>query len=403
MFHPVSAFIGLRYAKASKGNHFIAFINYFSVVGIALGLMSLITVLAVMNGFESQLKQRVLGITPHIVVDTRGRDTDLIQKLASIEGVLASARYIEAEGVLQSALGLQGVLMQGVEPTSMSQHSIIAKNMLIGKLDTLLAGEYRVVIGRALSQKLKLRLGDKTRLLAAGASVFSPVGRIPSQRIFTVSGIYDVGSKLDEKVVLLNIEDAANLLRTKVRKISQTRLFLYDAFDYQSVLLAIQPLALPSDNWRSRQGPLFDAVKMEKNMMALMLLLIIAVAAFNIVSALVMVVTEKQGDIAILLTQGMSRIQVLSIFLFNGTYNGIKGTVFGVSAGVVLVSQINNIISLLGIPILLGPDGHSLPVELHWQQVLVLVLFSLILCFVSSLYPAYRAVKVDPARALQYE
>jgi lipoprotein-releasing system permease protein len=403
MFHPVSAFIGLRYAKASKGNHFIAFINFFSVVGIALGLMSLITVLAVMNGFESQLKQRVLGITPHILVDTRDHDVMVVQELEGIDGVLASSRFIEAEGVLQSTRGLEGILIQGVEPGVMSQHSVIAQNMLIGKLDTLVAGQYGVVIGRALSLKLNLHIGDRARLLAAGASIYSPVGRIPSQRIFTVSGIYEVGSELDGKVVLLHIKDAANLLRSKVSKFSQTRLFLDDAFDYQSVLQAIQPLALPSDNWRSRQGPLFDAVKMEKNMMALMLLLIIAVAAFNIVSALVMVVTEKQGDIAILLTQGMSRIQVLSIFLFNGTYNGIKGTVFGVSAGVILVSQINNIISLLGIPILLGADGQSLPVELHWQEVLVLVFFSLILCFVSSLYPAYRAVKVDPARALQYE
>jgi lipoprotein-releasing system permease protein len=403
MFHPVSAFIGLRYAKASKGNHFIAFINFFSVVGIALGLMSLITVLAVMNGFESQLKQRVLGITPHILVDTRDHDVMVVQELEGIDGVLASSRFIEAEGVLQSTRGLEGILIQGVEPGVMSQHSVIAQNMLIGKLDTLVAGQYGVVIGRALSLKLNLHIGDRARLLAAGASIYSPVGRIPSQRIFTVSGIYEVGSELDGKVVLLHIKDAANLLRSKVSKLSQTRLFLDDAFDYQSVLQAIQPLALPSDNWRSRQGPLFDAVKMEKNMMALMLLLIIAVAAFNIVSALVMVVTEKQGDIAILLTQGMSRIQVLSIFLFNGTYNGIKGTVFGVSAGVILVSQINNIISLLGIPILLGADGQSLPVELHWQEVLVLVFFSLILCFVSSLYPAYRAVKVDPARALQYE
>lgn len=403
MFHPVSAYIGLRYAKASKGNHFIAFINFFSVVGIALGLMSLITVLAVMNGLEGQLKQRVLGITPHIVVDTRSSDSEVIQELENIDGVLTSSRFIEAEGVLQSARGLQGVLMQGVEPGVMSQHSVIAQNMLIGSLDLLVAGEYGVVIGRALSQKINLRIGDRTRLMAAGASIYSPIGRIPSQRIFTVIGIYDVGSELDDKVVLLHIKDAANLLRTKVSRVSQTRLFLHDAFDYQRVLQAIQPLALPSDNWRSRQGPLFDAVKMERNMIALMLLLIIAVAAFNIVSTLVMVVTEKQGDIAILLTQGMSRIQVLYIFLFNGTYNGIKGTFFGVTAGLILVSQINNIIALLGIPVLLGANGQSLPVELKWEQVLVLVFFSLILCFVSSLYPAYRAVKVDPARALQYE
>jgi lipoprotein-releasing system permease protein len=158
-----------------------------------------------------------------------------------------------------------------------------------------------------------------------------------------------------------------------------------------------------STSWRTQQGPLFDAVKMEKNMMSLMLLLIIAVAAFNIVSALVMVVTEKQGDIAILLTQGMTRQNVMGIFLFNGAYNGIKGTLIGVVAGVLLVSQINNLLDIFNIPIFLGPNGQGLPVDLQWPQVVLVVSISLILCFAASLYPAYRALKINPASALKYE
>ena len=403
MFHPVPAFIGLRYAKATKGSHFIAFINFFSVAGIALGLMSLITVLAVMNGFEGQLKKRILGITPHILVETRDDDVELQSKLANIEGVVATSQFIEAEGVVQSARGLQGVMIQGVDPQSMSQHSVIADNMQVGKLDNLQPGSYGVVIGMALSVKLDLRVGDKTRLMAAGASIYSPIGRIPSQRVFTVTGVFDVGSELDGKVILINIHDSARLLRKKVSGLSQTRLFLEDAFNYQQILQAIHPMGLSTADWRSRQGPLFDAVKMEKNMMSLMLMLIIAVAAFNIISALVMVVTEKQGDIAILLTQGMNRSQVMWIFLFNGTYNGLKGTLIGVTAGVLLVSQINNLVALLGIPIMLGPEGQGLPVDLSWQQTIILISVSLILCFVSSLYPAFRAVKVSPALALKYE
>lgn len=403
MFYSVSAFIGLRYAKASKSNHFIAFINFFSVAGIALGLIALITVLSVMNGFEYQLKQRVLGIVPHVVVDTRNATTDVTENLSSLPGVLARSDFIEAEGVLQSRKGLQGILIQGVQPDLMQRYSIIADNMLLGSLQSLEQGQYGVIIGRALSVQLDLRPGDQTRLISAGASIFTPFGQMPSQRLFTVTGIYDVGSELDDKVVLVHLNDVAKLLRNKPERLIQSRLFLADAFDYQQVLQQLNPLGLESDNWRSRQGPLFDAVKMEKNMMSLMLLLIIAVAAFNIVSALVMVVTEKQGDIAILRTQGMSANSVMQIFLFSGLYNGLKGTLIGVLGGLLLVSQLNNLLLLVNAPIMLGSGGQGLPVDLQWHQVVVVVLMSLLLCFFATLYPAYRAVKIEPAKALKYE
>lgn len=400
MFHPVPAFIGLRYAKACKGNHFIAFINFFSVVGIALGLMALITVSSVMNGFEGQLKTRVLGLMPHILVETAKASQQEINALGKLEGVQATSGLIETEGVLQSSKDLQGVLIQGVEPEFMQQHSVVAENMLIGKLSALTKSGYGIIIGRALSIKLGLRPGDKARAIVAGASIYSPIGRIPSQRIFTVVGIYDLASELDSKVVFMHIDDSARLLRKKTTDLRQTRLFLNDAFSYKSIE---QQITLPTDNWRSRQGPLFDAVKMEKNMMSLMLLLIVAVAAFNIVSALVMVVTEKQGDIAILRTQGMSAKQVMSIFLFNGLYNGLKGTLIGLIGGLLLVSQLNNVLTLLGLPIALGNNGEGLPIDVQWSQITFMVFMSILLCFLSTLYPAMRAVRVEPARALQYE
>ncbi|MFT6778723.1 MAG: lipoprotein-releasing system permease protein [Paraglaciecola sp.] len=403
MFYPLSAFIGLRYAKASKGSHFIAFINFFSVAGIALGLMALITVLSVMNGFEGELKLRNLGITPHVLVQNKP-DADITPDTFNfIEGVTASSQQIDSEGIVQSSNGLKGVMFQGIEPNVMQRSSIIAENMLIGQLTDLVKGEYGIIIGRALSIQLNLRIGAKTRLIASENSYFGPFGRIYSQRIFRVVGIFDMGSALDDKAVLMHIDDAARLLRRKTATLAQTRLFLADAFEYKNVVQTLDTQGYSSTNWRDQQGVLFDAVKMEKNMMSLMLLLIISVAAFNIVSALVMVVTEKQGDIAILLTQGMTRNSIMGIFLFNGVYNGIKGTAIGVAAGVLLVTQLNNLVKLFNFPIFLSPQGQGLPTDLQWQQVVFLIVTSLILCFLASLYPSYRAVKVNPADALKYE
>jgi lipoprotein-releasing system permease protein len=396
MYYPLSAFIGLRYAKAAKGSHFIAFINLFSVIGIALGLMALLTVLAVMNGFEAELKLRNLGITPHILVQQAKPSQAGARDFTIFPDVMAQAEQIDYEGLVQSPSALQGVMIQGIEPNIMSQHSVIANNMLAGRLSNLGAGQYGVVIGHALARKLNLTIGEKTRL-------FGPFGRSYNQRLFTVVGIFDMASALDDKVVLLNIDDAAKLIRSKVQDVSETRLFLNDAFSYLPIVQQLNAEGLTTSDWRTQQGALFDAVKMEKNMMSLMLMLIIAVAAFNIVSALVMVVTEKQGDIAILLTQGMTRSKVMQIFLFNGLYNGVKGTAWGLIGGLLLVSQLNNVIEVFNLPIYLGPNGQGLPIKLEWQQVSVLVATSLSLCFFASLYPAYRAVRTDPAHALKYE
>lgn len=403
MFYPISAFVGLRYAKAAKGSHFIAFINFFSVVGIALGLMALITVLAVMNGFEGELKMRNLGITPHILVAQSTNKPSNQADFSQLPGVLAQAQQVDYEGLIQSPSALQGVMIQGVEPDAMSAYSVIAQNMLVGRLANLQPGQYGIVIGHALARKLNLTLGEKTRLLAAKNTYFGPFGRMYNQRVFTVVGIFDMASALDDKVVLMNIDDAARLIRSQTDHVSETRLFLDDAFNYLPIVQHLNAQGYQTSDWRTQQGALFDAVKMEKNMMSLMLLLIVAVAAFNIVSALVMVVTEKQGDIAILMTQGMTRAQIMQIFLFNGLYNGIKGTAWGLAGGLLLVFQLNNVIDVFNIPIYLGPNGQGLPIQLEWHQVAVLIGVSLSLCFLASIYPAYRSLKVEPAKSLKYE
>ncbi|MCW8090613.1 lipoprotein-releasing ABC transporter permease subunit [Alteromonas sp. ASW11-130] len=401
MLNSLPAFIALRYSTSGKHKSFVAFINRFSVAGIALGVMALIVVVSVMNGFEGQLKDRVLGIAPHIVV--KASDASEQSNLSSLPGVIRVMDFIESEGVIQSRSGLRGVQLQGIDPLIMQQHSIVQSKMLVGQFNQLTPGSYHVVIGRALAVQLDLHIGDRLRLLVAGASIYTPFGRMPGQRLVTVSGIYDVGSQLDDKAIFLHARDLQKLLRIAPSAALDRRLFLEDAFEYEHVVKTLDSMQLESENWRSRQGPLFDAVKMEKNMMFMMLLLIIAVAAFNIVSSLVMVVTEKQGDIAILRTQGMARNQIMRIFILNGVFNGMKGALIGGLLGILASTQLNSLLVLMNVPIAFADNGQGIPIDLRWMQIGLVMLFSLLLCVVASLYPAFKAMSVQPASALQNE
>ncbi|WP_018981397.1 lipoprotein-releasing ABC transporter permease subunit [Salinimonas chungwhensis] len=400
MFHPISAFIAWRYSTASKQNSFVSFINRFSVAGIALGLMALIVVVSVMNGFEAQLKSRILGLVPHIVV---AHDEGVSQQtLARLNNVKKVTPFLEAQGVLQSRNGLRGIQIQGVVAADMQQ-SILADNMQLGQIDTLTQGSFRVVISKALGRQLQIGVGDKVRLLMAGASVYTPFGRLPSQRLVTVAGVHNVGSRLDEKFVFMPVDDLKRMMRKSTQSPADYRLFLNEPFAYQSTVAQLDQAKLSSENWRTRQGPLFDAVKMEGNMMFLMLVLIIAVAAFNIVSALVMVVSEKQGDIAILQTQGLGQYKLMTIFMLNGVFNGVRGAAIGLVLGVVVALTLNDMLEWLGVSLALSADGTAVPVDIRWPQVATYTLLSLGLCFIASLYPAYRAMQTQPATALQNE
>lgn len=397
MFQPTSAFIALRYATAGKHNSFVAFINRFSVAGIALGLAALIVVVSVMNGFESQLKQRVLGVVPHIVADTPP-DSLRQQTIPGLRGIMA---YREAEGVLQSRRGLRGVQLQGVVPEDMQMHAMVAETIEAGRFAHITPGSFVVAIGRALAVQLEIRVGDRLRVMVADASVYTPFGRMPSQRLVTVGAIFDMRSQMDDKVLYMHQDDLRRLLRLPAATPASTRLFLDDAFSYQSAMRVLESQNIEAVSWRSRQGPLFDAVKMEKNMMFLMLVLIIAVAAFNIVSALVMVVSEKQGDIAILQTQGMTVAGIRWVFLFNGVFNGVKGAAIGLVLGLLLTTQLNPLLALFNVPLALSADGRGVPVVLQVDQVIIVTSLSLLLCLLASLYPAMRATRIMPATALQ--
>ena len=406
MFYPLSAFIAYRYAKSGPSqsagaNSFISFINRFSVAGIALGLTALIIVISVMNGFEGQLKTRILGIVPHIEVLG---DVDE-STLSSLPHVITTMPYRETEAVVQSRSELRGVQVHGVVPDTMIANAMVAQQMEQGRFNSLEVGQYHVILGRALAIKLDARIGDQLRIMVAGASVYTPFGRMPSQRLVTISGIFDMGSQMDDKAIYMHKDDVNRLLRDPKGTGESTRLFLDDAFEYAvpvAQLNAQQP-GLQLKTWRERQGPLFDAVKMEKNMMFLMLVLIIAVAAFNIVSALVMVVSEKQGDIAVLQTQGMTPSTIMWIFIFNGLFNGVKGASIGLVLGVVVTLQLNTFLAWIGSPIALSADGQGLPIDMRLSQIITVVLLSLLLCLCASIYPARKAMKTQPSLALQNE
>lgn len=396
----ISAYIAFRYSQSGTKQSFVAFINRFSIIGIALGIASLIVVLSVMNGLEGQLKKRILGILPHVVINTEA-SVVLPDNLQT--QVLAQIPYSEKEVIVQSRTKVSGLFLQGTDTSAARPFSIIANNVVAGQWDSMRSGSFNVGISRILASSLQVDLGHQLRLISTDASIYSPLGRIPSQRLVEISFIFDVNSEMDDKVMLIHIDDLARLSRKKTSQIQNQRLFLQDAFEYLPIVNYLESQKLGVKNWRDRQGPLFDAVKMEKNMMSLMLLLVIAVAAFNVVSALVMVVSEKKSDIAILQTQGMLPKDVMKIFLFNGIFNGLKGIVSGLLLGLAGCWLLNDLLALFGSNLAFGENGQGLPIDVQVSQLIFIALGSIVLCLIASWYPAYKAQSISPANSLRSE
>jgi lipoprotein-releasing system permease protein len=429
MFQPVSLFIGLRYSRSKNRAGFISFITFFSTVGILLGVASLITVVSVMNGFEGELKKRILGIVPHIIVtqESVAQESvtnknnvkvssfkewpELRTQLLKQEHIQQVTPFLSSEALIQSSVNLQGVLLQGIIP-EFEQQNIINSHMVSGSLSSLSEQAYRIVIGRSLANKLKVSMQDTVRLVLPNKTIFTPMGRVPVQRNFIISGIFNVGSQVDDAMVYVHSKYGAKLLRRKGDGIDQLRLYLDDAFNAKQVVNAltladqadfpIKPLTFTT--WNDSQGALFSAVNMEKKMMWLMLSLIVAVAAFNIVSALVMVVVEKQGEIGILQTLGLSRMGVVKIFITQGMVNGLWGVTLGSFFGVLLALNLNEILATFGLNILgAGYAAQLLPVRLEVYNVVVIVFTALAMCFFATLYPAFQASKTQPAEVLRNE
>jgi lipoprotein-releasing system permease protein len=425
MFQPISLFIGLRYSRSRSHTGFVSFITFFSIVGILLGVASLITVVSVMNGFEAELKKRILGLVPHVIVQAEPTEPSntalskasssnlpwqtLRETLLQQPHVLRVSPLIESEALIQSSTGLQGVLMQGIMP-GFEADNLINTHLISGSITSLNTQPYSLILGESLARKLQVSLGDEVRLVLPNKSIFTPMGRIPVQRVFTVSGLFNVGSQVDDAMVYIDSRYGAKLLRRHGDGIDKLRLYLDDPFNASKVVTGMIkqqkaekiPASIQFSTWDESQGALFSAVKMEKNMMWLMLSLIVAVAAFNIVSALVMVVINKQGEIGILHTLGLSRFGVVKLFITQGMIKGLWGVILGSLTGVLLTLNLNSLLTLLGVN-LFGFGVQVLPVQLEWFDVMVIITAALFMSFVATLYPAYQASTTQPAEVLRNE
>jgi len=415
MFKPVELFVGLRYTRAKRRNHFISFISLSSMMGIALGVTALITVLSVMNGFEKEVRERILDMVSHLTVtdfDGRLKDWPKVLKTTKMnKNVIAAAPYIEAQGMLINGSNVNGSLIRGILPKQEPDVSNVGAKMKFGRLTDLKPGKFGVILGQDLARILGVHVGDKVTMVTPSANV-TPAGIAPRLKRFKVVGIFFLGMyEYDSTMALIHLKDAQRLFRMK-GQVTGVRAKLQDLFAAPLTREELQDNALSEywvRDWSSYHANWFRAVKIEKRMIFLLLLLIVAVAAFNIVSTLVMVVTDKQSDIAILRTLGASPRSIMSIFMVQGAIIGFIGTLVGTVGGVSLSLNLDVVVpfieGLLGIRIL-DPAVYYisvLPSDLHWDDVWTICIISLVLGLVATLYPAWRASKTQPAEALRYE
>lgn len=413
MYKPLSLYVGLRYTAAKRGNHFISFISLVSMLGLMLGVAALIVVLSVMNGFDRELKQRILGMVPHATIGNYGSPLadwrSLAQEVSHGEGVEGVAPFVQAQGMLTHAGRVQGVFVNGISPGDETNVSIIADHLKAGRLDDLEAGEYRIILGELLARYIGVRVGDKVTLVLPEASV-SVAGITPRMKRFTVSGIFSVGAELDANLAYIAIDDAARLKRMEPGTVDGLRLRYSDLFQAPRLVRQLaQSRALSASDWTRTHGNLFQAIQLEKRMIGLLLLLIVFVAAFNIVSTLVMVVTDKRADIAILRTMGATPATILRIFIVQGVVIGVVGTLLGILLGITLALTVTDLVAWIehtfGIQFL-SADVYFisyLPSELQWGDVSQITLAALAISFVATIYPAWRASRTQPAEALRYE
>jgi len=415
MYRPLAAFIGLRYLRAKRQNHFISFISLISMLGIAVGITTLITVISVMNGFEKELRSRILGAISHATVqalDAPMQDWQaMVEHVETEPGVVAAAPYVE-EGVWLHAVGSTGALLRGVDPGHEARVADIASHMLAGSLADLAPGDYGMVLGVGLASRLRAGLGDRITVIAPQLKA-SPFGANPLMRRFTLIGVFELGEyETDSGLALVHIADAARLLRMPEGSVNGIRLKLEDMDRAWQTARAVSDSLdgrYRVRDWTQERGNLFQAVKTEKTVMWVILSLIIAVAAFNIISMLVMVVTDKQSDIAILKTMGAPAGTIMRVFIVQGSLIGIIGTLLGVIGGILLADNIGAVVPwlerLFGFSLFPSDIYYitELPSDLRQSDVLRFALMSLGMSLVSTLYPAWRASRTHPAEALRYE
>lgn len=415
MNRPVELLIGLRYTSAKRRNHFISFISMISMLGITLGVMALIVVLSVMNGFEQELKGRILGMVSHVTVSTYDNRLEdwqsLRDKVSTNSDVIGAAPYVDAEAMLSNLASVSGAIVRGILPEYEPAVSEIHQHMVFGSLDDLVAGEYGIILGTGLASSLDVAPGDRITMITPQSTV-SPLGFLPRLRRFKVVGLFEIGVyEYDRSSALIHAEDASKLfrlegamtgLRLKVRDMDEAPLVRYQLREQLGLDYWVS-------DWTLRHSNYFKAVKTEKTVMFIILSLIVAVAAFNIVSTLVMVVTDKQSDIAILRTLGLSPASVTFVFMIQGTLIGVVGTLLGLLLGVTVASYIDVIIPALEqffhtqfLPTGVYPITE-LPADLKTSDVVKIGVLSFSLSMLATIYPALRAAKTRPAEALRYE
>ena len=412
---PYELFIGLRYTRAKRRNHFISFISLISMLGMALGVMALIVVLSVMNGFQKEIRARMLGASPHLeVVANGGRLHEwqaVLDKVAQHPQVSAAAPYIAGQGMLSFGQNVQGIMVRGVDPLQESAITELADKMKSGRLDELRGDAFSIVIGSDLARALGAQIDDRIMLITPQGQI-TPAGMMPRLKQFRVAGIFEIGmAPYDNSLALIHLNDAQKLYRfgDAVTGISAK---LHDIDLAPQVALELQgnlPPDLFANDWTHQNSNYFRAVQIEKKMMFIILSLIVAVAAFNIVSTLVMAVTDKQADIAILRTLGASPRSIMKIFIVQGVVIGVIGTLLGSLGGIALALNLDVVVPfiehLFGVQFLAKDVYYitDLPSDLRYPEVVLVASLSFMISLLATLYPSYRASQTQPAEALRYE
>lgn len=414
MFKPLALYIGLRYTRAKKKNHFVSFISLSSMLGIGLGVMVLITVLSVMNGFDEEIHKRFFGMAPEITVSGRdGKISDwalLEKKLAPTPSIKAIAPYVGGQGLLTHEGQVLPIVLTGVLPEQEENITHLKDKLLIGSLTHL--SPFGIVLGKSLAESLGVMLGDKVTIMIPQATV-TPAGMIPRFKRFTVVGIFSAGTgfNFDTKLAFIHLADAQKLLQlgNDVTGLKMKISNIYQARELSAQLQTLLGEEYDVGNWTDQFGAFFQAVKMEKTMMFMILLLIIAVATFNLVSSLVMVVNDKQSEIAILRTIGATPTTILWIFIIQGLLVGMVGTLLGLIGGLLLASNatviVNWIQSVFHIHVLSSSIYFVdfLPSKILPKDLLQVCSMALLMSFIATIYPSWRASKTVIAQALHYE
>ncbi|WP_305908518.1 lipoprotein-releasing ABC transporter permease subunit [Methylomarinum sp. Ch1-1] len=415
MFKPLILYIGLRYTRAKRRTQFISFITLTSILGIALGVTALITVLSVMNGFEAELRQRILGMTSHTTISGRYGQLNnwrqLEERLQGYPHVEGSAPFVRGQVMVNADRQVSGTLLRGVLPDHEPGVSEVADNMKFGSLDDLQPGKFGIILGAELANFLGVMVGDRVTVISPQINS-TPAGILPRLRRFTVVGIFQVGMyEYDRNMALTHIDDAAKLFRMG-DSVTGLRLKLDDLFNAPQISRQLANELYRDyrvSDWTKAHSNFFRAIKTEKRVMFIILLLIVAVAAFNIVSTLVMVVTDKRGDIAILKTQGLTNASVMGIFIVLGGVIGVFGTLLGTLGGVLLALNVETIVpaieSFFGVQFMAADVYYisEVPSKLNWSDVYVIASMAFILSLLATLYPAWQASRVNPAEVLRYE